>query len=251
MSFGPTVGSWNDQTRVPFQLFFRQRWYTDNDLAQMTSRSRGMVLHGDYRWTPANESLRDYTLKTLHNLLPPLDELDIPVYLVIHFNSGTLQSVAELVEQYQSTDGHSIEHLALENMVGAGRQVGCNLEHIRLFYESISQPYPALCFDTQHAFAAGWLPNNNGYQDLFEFIDSYKIKLPVIHLNDSEVEFATHKDKHGGISLGDGKLWTKERIPLLHELLNQSVDRNIMLIDEGADYRRSCSFIRECTNRCI
>ena len=245
MSFGPSVGSWSSQTKVPFQLFFPKRQITSADLKQMKSRTRGLVLHGDYRWTPANERFRNYTLETLHNLLPVLATVDVPIYLVVHFNSGPLSSVVELVEQYQSSaDSGSIGHLALENMVGAGKQVGCNLDQLRRFYESISQPYPSLCFDTQHAFAAGWLPNHNGYNDLFEFIDGYKIKLPVIHLNDSEVDFGTHKDKHGNVHLGEGKLWTNERLPLLTDLFRQARDRNIMLIDEGSDYIKSCKFIR-------
>lgn len=250
MSFGPSVGRWNDITTVPCQLFFPHRQFTHDDLTQLHERSRGgrgLVLHGDYRWTPANERLHDYTLSTLRQLLPPLRQLSVPVYLVVHFNSGSIENVAELVKRYTSTstDNASVGQLALENMVGAGRQVGTSLDELRQFYEMLEPPYPSLCFDTQHAFAAGWLPNRRGYDDLFEFVDSYHLRLPVVHLNDSETEFGSRKDRHGGTWLGAGQLWVPERYDLLLDLIQYANDRRTMLIDEGADYKRSCRFLRQ------
>lgn len=251
MSFGPSVNRWDELPAIPSQLYFDRRQYTDRDRQHLRQRRTGLVLHGDYRWTPANERYRAYTLAILRALLPPLIETVAPTYLVIHFNSGPMSSVSGLIQAYQQSSpdtrrvARSIERLCLENMVGAGNQIGRNLNDLRLFYESITQPYPALCFDTQHAFAAGWLPNERGYQDLFEFVDSYHLKLPVIHLNDSEVEFGSHKDRHGGTWLGHGRLWTNERERHLKSLLIEANRRDIYMIDEGADYARSCEYLRQ------
>lgn len=246
MSFGPSVRRWEDLPAVPSQLYFDRRQYTATDREQLRQRRTGLVLHGDYRWTPANERYRSYTLATLQTLLPPLLETAAPSYLVVHFNSGPIEAVSELVQEYQrGPSPRSLERLCLENMVGAGNQTGRDLNDLRRFYESLTAPYPALCFDTQHAFAAGWLPNQRGYQDLFEFVDGYHLSLPVIHLNDSEVEFGSHKDRHGGTWLGHGRLWTREREQDLRYLLSQANQRQLYLIDEGASYERSCQYLRQ------
>jgi deoxyribonuclease-4 len=69
--------------------------------------------------------------------------------------------------------------------------------------EPFDKSQVGLCFDTQHAFAAGLLDPNEprafpGFEEPL-----FMARLQAIHLNDSKVPYAAKKDRHQLIGQGE------------------------------------------------
>ncbi|MBX9852013.1 MAG: deoxyribonuclease IV [Cytophagaceae bacterium] len=95
----------------------------------------------------------------------------------------------------------------LEITAGAGSSVGGKFEHLRDIMNMVDSNRIGICFDTCHAFAAGYdIRTQSGFEDTLAKLD--KIiglkKLHVFHLNDSKGELGSHLDRHENI--GEGKI---------------------------------------------
>ncbi len=97
--------------------------------------------------------------------------------------------------------------ILLENTAGQGKSVGHRFEHIRDIMAKVShRERLGVCFDTCHAFAAGYdISTRGGYSSTFEDFDRIiglnKIKL--FHLNDSKKACGSRVDRHEHIGLGE------------------------------------------------
>jgi deoxyribonuclease-4 len=128
--------------------------------------------------------------------------------------------------------------LLVENTAGQGSEIGSSLEELL----TIVAPFPVeqvgLCFDTQHAFAAGILSREAPQQfpgfERPEFMD----RLSAIHLNDSKVPFGARKDRHELIGQGylglDAirTLLNDARLSSIPFYLETPVDRESQYADE-------------------
>jgi deoxyribonuclease-4 len=109
--------------------------------------------------------------------------------------------------------------LILENTAGQGGCVGHDLRHLEDIVTATSQPDDIyFCFDTQHAFAAGYdLRTREGYDATMEEFDrrlSLK-RLKAFHLNDALKEFDCRVDRHANI--GEGFLGKEAFRPLVND----------------------------------
>jgi deoxyribonuclease-4 len=126
-----------------------------------------------------------------------------------HVGSGEdagLRRVTEgLDEALRRTAGFKVKVL-LENTAGQGTCLGHRFEHLaRLIADSADPGRLAVCFDTCHAFAAGYdLSTQEGYDATFaEFARVVGLrKLKVFHVNDSAKPLGSRVDRHAGIGLG-------------------------------------------------
>jgi len=96
----------------------------------------------------------------------------------------------------------------LENTAGQGRHLGWNFGQLAAILSlARSRRRLGICFDTQHAFAAGYdFRTRPGYRRMWAEFDS-EIglgRLKAFHLNDSRKELGCRVDRHAGI--GDGHL---------------------------------------------
>ncbi|HIF39054.1 MAG TPA: deoxyribonuclease IV [Gemmatimonadetes bacterium] len=96
----------------------------------------------------------------------------------------------------------------LELTAGSGTSVGGTFEHlarIREFIPLALKDRVGFCFDTCHGYSAGYdlLDDYNGVWDQFDSILGLE-NLGLIHMNDSQHPFLSHKDRHQNI--GDGFL---------------------------------------------
>jgi len=99
--------------------------------------------------------------------------------------------------------------LLLEITAGAGEIMGDNFEEIAYFIKEaekeIKESELGVCFDTAHAFASGYdLRDKKTVKKTFDDFDEiigFK-RLGLVHLNDSLVEFNSHKDRHDNIGCG-------------------------------------------------
>ncbi len=140
-------------------------------------------------------------------------QLKIP-YLVIHLGShlgagfefGFTRIINAIDRAFEVVDGSVM--LLLENSAGSGNSMGSSfeeLEHImsRLF----DSKRVGICFDTCHAFAAGYdLRSQKSVEATLRAFDTIIGfgKLKLVHLNDSKGDLNSHIDRHEHI--GEGRI---------------------------------------------
>jgi deoxyribonuclease-4 len=153
--------------------------------------------------------------KSLDSLINELDRcgmLDIP-YLVIHlgshrgkgFEKGRERLVNAIEKALETIDNDVV--ILLENMAGQKNSMGSRFEEIRILLDDLSNYSDriGICFDTAHAYAAGYdLSTPSGVDKAIEeFKSQIGFKwLRVIHLNDSRYDLASGRDVHEHIGLG-------------------------------------------------
>ena len=140
------------------------------------------------------------------------DKLDIP-FVVVHPGSYTTSSEEEGIEQiaaalntiYQKTSGIRV-HCLLENTAGQGTNLGWRFEHLAAILDGVvQQDRVGICFDTCHAFAAGYpLTTSDEFTATFSELDRLIGigKVQAVHVNDSKREFGSRVDRHENLGQG-------------------------------------------------
>lgn len=132
-------------------------------------------------------------------------------YVMTHLGSakelGQKESIAKTIEMLKkSLEGYvGSTKLLIENSAGAGEIIGDDLTEIKKIIEGVkSSSIAGICLDTQHGFASGydWRDFEKTIKRVDKEIGIKNIKL--IHANDSQSEFNSHRDRHEHI--GEGKI---------------------------------------------
>jgi deoxyribonuclease IV len=176
-----------------------------------------IVTHASYLLNigSADHHLEKKSLDALKIEFSRCAELAIP-YLVMHPGSHTNTSEDVCLERISKNIDIVLEHIPhgtilLETMAGQGSQVGYTFEQLaRIITQSRHKKRIGVCFDTCHAFAAGYdFTTEKTYLALWEHFDATIgiEKLKVIHLNDSQKELGSRVDRHADI--GKGKIGLK------------------------------------------
>ncbi|PLX85469.1 MAG: deoxyribonuclease IV [Desulfuromonas sp.] len=93
----------------------------------------------------------------------------------------------------------------LENTAGQGTYLGCRFEHLAEIMERVPAGRFGVCFDTCHAFAAGFdLSTEAGYSLVMAEFDRIVglEAIRVFHLNDSKKDQGSRVDRHEHIGRG-------------------------------------------------
>ena len=158
------------------------------------------------------KEIYEKSIATLSAELERCEQLGIP-YLVTHLGhhlgdgiaGGRKRVIAAIDSALGQTTGGNVM-LLLENTAGEKNSIGSSFEHIRSIVEKVTdEGRIGICFDTCHAFAAGYeLRTESGIVETFhqfdELIGLEKIK--VFHLNDSRADRGSGLDRHEHIGLG-------------------------------------------------
>jgi deoxyribonuclease IV len=117
-----------------------------------------------------------------------------------------LKTIARsLTEIQRSAKGFAVK-IALEITAGQGSNLGYRFEHIRDIMDAAGDGNRlGVCFDTEHAFAAGYdIRTREGYERTFgEFDEKIGLdRLVAFHLNDSKRELGSRVDRHEHIGKG-------------------------------------------------
>jgi len=132
-------------------------------------------------------------------------------YVMTHLGTakdlGQKEALKKTVEMLQkSLEGYAGEtKLILENSAGAGAIIGDDLSELAEIIENVNSPAIAgICLDTQHSFASGydWRDFENNLKKIDQEIGLDKIKL--FHINDSQTDCGSNKDRHAHI--GEGQI---------------------------------------------
>jgi len=157
------------------------------------------------------DEVYEKSVKTLTSELERCRRLEIP-YLVTHLGShlgagmqtGFMRLINGINQAFNVTGGGVT--LLLENTTGTKNSMGSTLEDIQHIIERLSYPESVgVCFDTSHAFAAGydlrtWDSVEATVRKINEIIGFEKLKL--VHLNDSKGDFNSRIDRHEHIGMG-------------------------------------------------
>ncbi len=120
--------------------------------------------------------------------------------------AGLARNARGVSESLAAVDGPT--RVLLELTAGSGTTVGASFENLRAIIDGVAEEHReriGVCFDTCHAYSAGYdLVNDyDGVWAAFDEIVGLD-RLGLIHLNDSKHPFGSRKDRHEAI--GEGTL---------------------------------------------
>ena len=238
-----------------FQVFTRNpRQWNSTELAPETAEAfadkvknhdmKPVFAHMPYLPNLASprDEIYDKSVKTLESELERCRQLEIP-YLVTHLGShlgagkekGFTRLVNGINQGLEVSDGNVM--LLLENTAGTKNSMGSTLEDIQHIIERLSHPEKVgVCFDTSHAFAAGYdLRTEKTVEETVKAIDEVIgfEKLTLVHLNDSKGDFNSHIDRHEHIGLG------KIGVEGFRNILASRLGELPLIMETPVDHRRS------------
>ncbi|MCK5402624.1 deoxyribonuclease IV, partial [Candidatus Bathyarchaeota archaeon] len=159
----------------------------------------------------SRDSVYSRSMESLTIELERCIKLGIP-YLVTHLGShlgagkafGRRRIIGAINDSFSKIKGEVI--LCLENTAGTRNSMGSSFEDIKKVVDGIIySDRIGVCFDTCHAFAAGYDLRTeqavNTVIEKFEEVLGWE-RLKVVHLNGSKGELNGHKDRHEHIGLG-------------------------------------------------
>ncbi|MFQ6606624.1 MAG: deoxyribonuclease IV, partial [Fidelibacterota bacterium] len=134
-------------------------------------------------------------------------------YLVFHPGShrgsgeeACLKTIVQSVDWCLQQRPDATVCLLVENTAGQGTNVGYLFEHIAYILNHVQQPqHMGVCFDTQHAFAAGYdVRTDKGWDRVLNQFDANigLDKLKAFHVNDSQKGLGSRVDRHANIGEG-------------------------------------------------
>jgi len=167
-----------------------------------------VAIHNSYLINLASPKfdVRKKSFSTLIEEMEWAELLKIP-YLVMHPGSHMgdgektgLRRIAEAINRVHDKFKNNHVQILLEITAGQGTNVGYRFEHMAEIFElTESRERLGICFDTCHAFAAGYdFRTKETYRRLLRRFD--KIiglnRLKLFHLNDSKKRLGSRVDRH-------------------------------------------------------
>jgi len=120
------------------------------------------------------------------------------------YEAGIERNAQGVTESLEAVEGST--RVLLELTAGSGTSVGSTFENLQAITEMIPSAHRdrvGVCFDTCHAFSAGYdlVDEYDKVWSSFDQIIGIE-RLGLIHMNDSKHPFASHKDRHETIGQG-------------------------------------------------
>lgn len=168
------------------------------------------VAHAPYTLNPCsdNPSTREFAEMVFADDLKRMEYVPHNYY---NFHPGShvgqgvevgIDMIAALLDKVLTKEQTTM--VLLETMSGKGSEVGAKFEELQKIMDRVKLPEKlGVCLDTCHVYSAGYDIVNNLDEVLAEFDTIIGLdKLKAIHLNDSKMPFASHKDRHEKIGQG-------------------------------------------------
>ena len=157
----------------------------------------------------SNEDVYKKSIQMLADNINNCNKLKVEclvVHIGSHLGSGTDNGIKRVCNALRKTlDSTEKVTILLENGSGYNNSVGSKFEEIGKILDNVSDPRIRVCFDTCHAFAAGYdLRTDEAVEKTIALLDSAisfsSIKL--VHLNDAKHELGSGLDRHWNIGKG-------------------------------------------------
>ncbi|NLV67313.1 MAG: deoxyribonuclease IV [Spirochaetes bacterium] len=234
-----------------FQIFLKNstRWtvppLTDDEVSMFSKKwnaSPSVSIHAHTGYlinlAGSGENL-EKSINLLRDEMERADLLDIPT-LVLHPGSHIGDGIETGIERIASNINSILDGkdwkvtVLLETTAGQGNSVGHRFEHIRDIMASVKRREKlGVCFDTCHAFAAGYdISNAESYTATFAEFDRIigLNHLKLFHVNDSKKICGSRVDRHEHIGQGEigpeafRLLFTDKRFIDIDKILETPVD---------------------------
>lgn len=223
-SLAQAVSRAEERTCTTFQIFtcnprgWKTKPLTEEDakafrLAVTVSGITPVVAHMPYLPNPATprEEVWEKTVAAIEGEVGRCRMLGIP-YLVTHLGSSLGSDTAAARERAITAIGRGADvsegevMILLENTAGTQNSIGTTFEEIAGIMDGVGRRGPVgVCFDTCHAFAAGYdLRTQETTAAVIGHFDAVigLAHLKVIHLNDTISDLGGRRDRHEHIGLG-------------------------------------------------
>jgi deoxyribonuclease-4 len=176
-----------------------------------------VFIHTSYLINLASPSDELY-FKSINAFIEEMKRADLLLpdpYLIIHPGAHTgageeygiqriIRALNIILEKSANLDLKTM--ILLEDTAGSGTHLGYTFGHLKRMMEGVKDRNRiGMCFDTCHAFAAGYdLSHQEGVEQTLEEINKCLglERLKVIHLNDSKFPLGSRKDRHMHIGKG-------------------------------------------------
>jgi deoxyribonuclease-4 len=129
----------------------------------------------------------------------------IVTHIGSHVGSGVVKGKTRLIQAIGRASDEKGPMILLENSSGSGDQLGSRLDELAEISKVIGGSRIGICFDTCHAFAAGYnIASKEGLNTTLREISRTVgfSRLKLVHLNDSIGELGSRTDHHEHIGLG-------------------------------------------------
>jgi deoxyribonuclease IV len=168
------------------------------------------------------EELRKKSINAFIDELQRCEALEVP-YLIshpgAHMGAGEaagVKTIADSIDQaHKACRGYKVM-ITLEITAGQGSVLGSRFEQMARIFDAVKENERLrLCFDTEHAFAAGYdLRTKEGYEQAFTELNRHigLKRLVAFHINDSMKPLNSHVDRHEHIGKGHLGLETFQRL---------------------------------------
>ena len=210
-----------------------------------------IVAHAPYTLNAcaAKENLRDFARETMTDDLRRL-ELTPGNYYNFHPGShvgqgiGTgIEKIAEILNQVL-TPGQSTVVL-LETMAGKGSEVGGRFQELREILDLVSEKEKTgVCLDTCHVWDGGYdiVHDLDGVLTEFDKVIGLD-RLKAVHLNDSQNDLGSHKDRHAKI--GEGKIGLEALVRVVCHPALEGLPFILETPNDDAGWAREIALLRE------
>jgi deoxyribonuclease IV len=194
--------------------------------AQAETGIKIVVAHDSYLLNlgAPDEKLRKRSVAGFIDELERCEMLAVPFLIAhpgSHVGSGEaagIKTIARSIDEaHKACAGFKVK-VALEITAGQGSNLGYSFAQMGQIFDGVKEHERLrLCFDTEHAFAAGYDLRSDGYDRAFAELDEHVglKRLAAFHLNDSLKPFNSHVDRHEHI--GKGHIGIEPFRRLLHD----------------------------------
>jgi deoxyribonuclease-4 len=213
-----------------------------------------VVVHANYliNLASADETIREKSRASFREEIERALLLGAD-YLVVHPGSARGACEADALSTCALSLKAACAHLELgafrillENTAGQGECIGHRFEHLRELIEACPELNLGVCFDTAHAFTAGYdIRDSDGLAATFEALDAHvgMNNVRAVHFNDSKAEYNSRVDRHWHIGLGHIGAHALRRVAR-HPKLSQAAFLLETPQDETGDDRRNLEALR-------
>ena len=180
-------------------------------------------------------------------------------YLVVHPGSARgaceADGITTCAESLKIASGGldlSTIRILLENTAGQGECIGHRFEHLREIIDACPDLPMGVCFDTAHAFTAGYdIRDEDGLAATIQALDRIvgTKEVRAIHFNDSKAQYYSRVDRHWHIGQGHIGRDALRRVAQHRKLAHAAFILETPLDDPGDDVRNVDalrSFIASC-----
>lgn len=208
------------------------------------------VAHAPYTLNPCsdNPATREFAEMVFVDDLERMEMLPGNYY---NFHPGShvgqgvergIEMIAALLNKILKPEMSTI--VLLETMSGKGSEIGSRFEELRQIIDCTQlSDKLGVCLDTCHVYSAGYdiVNNLDGVLDEFDKVIGLE-RLKAIHLNDSKMPFASHKDRHEKI--GHGTIGLKAIVRIVNHPKLKNLPFVLETPNELAGWKEEISLLR-------